>query len=127
MMVLLSNAGYLIKAECEARLGKEDEALKTLNKFLVTRWETGKFVPFTDIKGEQLLRLILEEREKQLLFRSGIRWSDLRRLNRDSRFAKALNRKIGDKTYELPPNDLRYTFLLPYDVVEMSGLKQNPR
>lgn len=118
---------YLVKAESEARMGLETEALATINKLLVTRWSSGEFSPLANIKGEELLKLILEEREKQLLFRGGIRWSDLRRLNRDSRFARTLKRKIGDVVYELPPNDLRYTFLLPFDVVEISGIKQNPR
>lgn len=118
---------YLIKAESEARLGFEKEARETLNSLLITRWEHNSYVPVVDLAGEELLRLILGEREKQLLFRGGIRWSDLRRLNRDSRFAKTLRRKIGNEEYELPPNDLRYTFLLPYDVIELSKLKQNPR
>jgi tetratricopeptide (TPR) repeat protein len=118
---------YLIKSESEARMGMEKDAMETLNTLLVTRWKAGEFNPIDNIEGEQLLKLILEEREKQLLFRGGIRWSDLRRLNRDSRFAKTLKRKIGDVVYELPPNDLRYTFLLPFDVVEISDIKQNPR
>lgn len=118
---------YLIKAESENRMGLETRALATLNTLLVTRWNSGEFIPLVNIKVEELLKLILEEREKQLLFRGGIRWSDLRRLNRDGRFAKTLKRRIGNQVYELLPNDLRYTFLLPFEVVEMSGIKQNPR
>lgn len=118
---------YLIKAESESRLGLDNVALETMNTLLLTRWTHDEFSPLTNMSGEELLGFILEEREKQLLFRGGIRWSDLRRLNRDSRFARTLKRKIGDVVYELPPNDLRYTFLLPFDVVEISGIKQNPR
>lgn len=118
---------FLIKAESESRMGLESEARETLNTLLTTRWEQNTYVPVVDMAGEELLKFILDEREKQLLFRGGIRWSDLRRLNRDSRFAKTLRRKMGNEVYELPPNDLRYTFLLPFNVIELSGIKQNPR
>lgn len=118
---------FLIKAECEVRLDKDSDARHTLNHLLKNRYVAGSYGVPDDLKSESLLSYVLEEREKQLLFRGGIRWSDLRRLNQDKRFEKTLQRKLGKELYELPPNDLRYTFLLPFDVVEISSLKQNPR
>lgn len=118
---------YLIRAECQARTGEEEAAVRTLNSLLVNFWEPSQYDPIPSLIGDELLTKIIEEREKQLMFRAGIRWSDLRRLNAEGRFKKELKRSIGGKVYSLPSNDVRYTFLLPYNVVEMSGIKQNPR
>lgn len=118
---------YLIKAESLVRLDELSKAHEILNALLIKRFTSGKYYSDWDGSKDMLLRRIITEREKELLFRGGIRWSDLRRLNRDPRFAKTLRRKIGDVEYVLNPHDLRYTFLLPFDVVKQSDLKQNPR
>jgi len=117
---------YLIKSECLARLGREEEALEVLNRLLSKRWQKDRFVPMQLSPNDDLLTIILEEREKQLLFRGGIRWSDLRRLNEDPRYAKTLVRRM-DERYELAPGDVRYTFMLPFSVIEISGMPQNQR
>jgi hypothetical protein len=68
----------------------------------------------------------LAERRKELIYR-GIRWSDLRRLNRDSRFGIILTKTLNGVTYSLLPNDKRY--VLPIDEIEirLSGIQQNNR
>ena len=117
---------YLTKAECQARLGQPEEALLTLNQLLARRYVSGTFEPLTMANTPDALGRILEERRKELLFR-GLRWQDLRRLNKDPRFAKTLVRLIDGKRYELPPNDPRYVWPIPDNVVQASGLPQNPR
>lgn len=119
---------YLSKAESLVRLGKDIDALETLNTLLVNRHDIG-WQPYlvTDYDSESLLRLILEEREKSLAFRAGIRWPDLRRLNTDERFAKTLVRDLDGERYTLPPNDLRYTFLIPTEIIQLTGMPQNKR
>lgn len=121
---------YLILAECRARAGNSDMALEALNTLLKMRWETDYFVPVSIDDSDLLLATVLEERRKELLFR-GVRWSDLRRLNKDPRFAKTLTRVLDNgvskETYSLPPGDLRYTFLIPPIVVQLTGIQQNPR
>ena len=77
--------------------------------------------------ADAALTLILDERRKELAFRSGLRWSDLKRLNQDSRYAKTLSRKIGGQSYTLAPGDKRYAFLIPVSVVQMDGVAQNSR
>jgi len=116
----------LIKSETAVRAGNVNEALKALNELLVKRYRKTQFVPVAIQDAEVLLRRILLERRKELIFR-GQRWADLKRLNLDSRFATTLKRKIAGTVYELPPNDLRYDFLIPEDVVKMTGMPQNPR
>jgi starch-binding outer membrane protein, SusD/RagB family len=117
---------YLVKAECEARAGNTSNALNTLNSLLVKRYKTGTFVPVTTPGKDDLLVKILTERRKELVYR-GTRWTDLRRLNQDPRFAVTLTRTINGVIHTLPPNDLRYTLLIPEDVARLGGYPQNPR
>jgi len=117
---------YLIRAECNARAGDKDKALEDLNALLIKRWKTGSFVPYSALTPEEALRLILEERRKETLFRD-LRWADLRRLNQDPRFARVLTRIVNGQLYTLPPNDPRYAWPIPDDEIRMSGVPQNPR
>lgn len=117
---------YLIKAECRAREGLTDSALATLNKLMITRWKTGTFVPFVASDPDEALRIILKERRKELILRSR-RWFDLRRLNKESKFAKKLTRIENGTTYTLPPGDARYVFPIPAQVIELTGMEQNSR
>lgn len=119
----------LIKAECHARQGDVDMAKSPLKTLLDKRYEVDYvFPPIAD--ADRMLRFVLEERRKELVFR-GVRWSDLRRLNRDPRFAKTLRRAVvngGDTTwYNLPPNDPRYTYLIPQTIIQFTDILQNGR
>ncbi|MEC3880213.1 RagB/SusD family nutrient uptake outer membrane protein [Parapedobacter sp. 10938] len=109
---------YLIRAECYARNGDIGNALKDLNTLLEKRWKSDTFVPLVASNQEETLTLILTERRKELIFRA-LRWSDLRRLNKDTRFAKTLVRVLNDQTYTLPPNDTRYVFPFPPNVLRL--------
>ncbi|NII26718.1 RagB/SusD family nutrient uptake outer membrane protein [Pseudoflavitalea sp. X16] len=117
---------YLIKAECQARLNNTTEAIAALNHLLERRWKANSFVAYQAADASEALGLILQERKKELVNR-GIRWSDLRRLNKESQYAITLTRKLDDQVYQLPPNDLRYTYLIPEQVIVMSGIEQNKR
>ena len=116
---------YLIRAESSARLGALDAALKDLNRLLQTRW-SGNYTTVVAHDQDAVLRYILAERRKELAFR-GLRWTDLRRLNKDSRFAVNLSRTINGQTYILTPGDKRY--VLPIDEIEikLADIPQNDR
>lgn len=128
--VLAMDEIYLIKAECLARRGEMVEGLRYLNVLREKRFEKGSFQPLVVSDKDVLLKIVLEERRRQLVCR-GIRWLDLRRLNRDPRFAKTLERRIydGEKEiiYTLEPNDLRYTHLIPVDAMDVGDYMQNSR
>ncbi|MDB5153528.1 MAG: RagB/SusD family protein [Mucilaginibacter sp.] len=117
---------YLISAECNARNGNTVAAMTDLNTLLKTRWKTGTFIPYVASNPDDALTQILKERRKELIYRN-IRWTDLRRLNKDPRFAVTLKRNINGQIYTLPPNDKRYVFPIPDDVIAASGIQQNPR
>src|SRR5690606_12463795 len=121
---------YLIKAECSVRRDAKAEAESYLNTFLSTRYEKNKFSKLSFETAESALDRILLERRKQLVFR-GIRWMDLRRLNRYPDRAVVVEKRFddvdGSKVYKLLPNDLRYTFLIPILAIDAGGYTQNPR
>jgi tetratricopeptide (TPR) repeat protein len=121
-----TNEVYLNVAECAARRGDTQTALNYLNTLLVTRWKEGTFEPFAISDSEEVLDLILLERRKELIFR-GIRWTDLRRLNREERFKKTLTRSIVGESFVLEPNSLRYVLPIPPEEIDISGIPQNPR
>jgi len=123
---LATDEVYLIRAECYARAGNAIAAITDLNTLLKTRWVTGTYVNMTATNADDALSKILTERRKELIFR-GLRWSDLRRLNMDSRFQVTLTHVVNGQTYTLPPNDLRYVQLFPVDVIANSTMAQNSR
>jgi hypothetical protein len=51
---------------------------------------------------------------------------DIKRLNKEGRNI-IVKRKIGSDRIELLPNDNRYAWPIPPDIIELSGMKQNPR
>ncbi|WP_442587427.1 RagB/SusD family nutrient uptake outer membrane protein [Pedobacter sp. AW31-3R] len=115
---------YFIRSECYARAGNVAAAMADLNTLLTTRWLSGTYVSKTAADAASALSLILLERRKGLVMR-GLRWSDLRRLNMETGFARTLSRTINGTTYTLPPNDSRYTLKIPQEVINNSGLTQN--
>lgn len=118
---------YLIRAECRARLNQVQEAMDDLNLLMRKRWR--KSVPFPAFNANDsstALRQILEERRKELLYR-GLRWMDLRRLNLEGSNI-SVTRVVNGQTIVLEPNSLKYTFLIPPDVMQFnSGMEQNAR
>lgn len=112
---------YLTRAECSARMGDANSALADLSVLLSKRYVNGQFdLPMLESAGE-LIRFILNERRKELVFR-GMRWIDLRRMGET---APPLRRTIDGEHYTLDPLDNRYTYPIPSDIVAMTGIEQN--
>lgn len=121
-----SDEVYLMRAECNARIGKINEAMDDMNRLLRMRWDKKKiFIPIHTTNKEEALAFILQERRKELLMR-GLRWMDIKRLNKEGANI-SLARKIKGEVYRLPPGDLRFALPIPEDVISLSGMKQNPR
>ncbi len=124
---LAVNELYLIRAECRARAGDYPGAKDDLNLLLEKRYKSGTFVPLDTLDHQDVLATVLAERRKELALTGQIRWEDLRRLNRDPKFAKTLTHQSGNVSYELPPNDKRYVFPFPDLEVQISNVAQNER
>lgn len=118
---------YLIRAECHARKSHTGLALDDLNHLLKYRWDANAtFTPVLTSSATEALKIILEERRKELLFR-GLRWTDLRRLNQEPEFRTTLTRIVNGQEYKLFPNDKKYALPIPLEEVQLSGIKQNDR
>jgi hypothetical protein len=115
---------YLIRAECYARSGNTSSALNDLNTLLVKRWKSGTFTPVTATDSNDALNTILTERRKELLLR-GLRWSDIKRLNKENRNI-VLKRLVGGHAFMLSPNNDKYALELPFDLINLTGMPQNP-
>jgi len=124
-MGLATDEIYLMKAECFARLGKTDQAMETLNLLMKKRWKNAVPYPtLTAANQATALDIILKERRKELLFR-GLRWMDIKRLNKEG-YQIGIKRILGGKTYTLAPNSERFALPIPIDIIKIGGIPQNP-
>lgn len=123
---LATDEVYLNRAECNIKLNHLTEALADLNMLLENRYQAGFFTPVATSNTSDALDIILRERRKELIMRGGIRWMDLKRLNAGGANI-SINRNYNLNHYTLSPNDQRYALLIPEDVIQLSGMQQNPR
>lgn len=123
---LATDEVYLTLAEGASRIGKLGEAKSVLKNFLIKRYELSG-MPNVELGQAQLIELILEERCKQLAFRGGVRWMDIKRLNNLYDAGINLSRTFEGKIYSLPANDKRFAYLIPWNVISLGGIEQNPR
>jgi len=114
---------FLISAETSCRLGDLNEARNYLNSLLKARYAEDLYSPVEEHNQENLLTVILKEREKELLMR-GLRWSDLRRLQLEGREGN-IQRLIHAETKVLESGGL--ILPIPEDVLQLSGMEQNVR
>lgn len=120
---------FLNRAECSARLGDIGSAMRDLNHLLLNRWRkvngVSVYVNKTAATTDEALQIILSERRKELLFRN-LRWTDLRRLNKEDRWKITLYRRINNQVYQLLPNSNQYALQIDYRTILISGIPQNP-
>ncbi|MES2329274.1 MAG: RagB/SusD family nutrient uptake outer membrane protein [Bacteroidota bacterium] len=114
----------LTRAECYARRGDKSSALNDLNTLLLNRYNP-TFLPLTAADANDALNKILIERRKELLMR-GLRFIDLKRLNKGGANI-TLTRAINGQTYTLSPNGKGYALPLPRDIINLTGIPQNPQ
>jgi len=114
----------LMKAECLARRGNTNGAMDALNGLLITRWKSNYFVPFTAANANDALATILQERRKELI-RRGLRWMDIKRLNKEGA-GILMKRTVAGQVYSIAPNSPRFAFPIPNDVILLTGMQQNP-
>jgi len=114
---------FLIRSECNARLGNITSAMTDLNTLLAKRWNSGTFIPLMASDANDALNKILMERRKELIFR-GLRWMDIKRLNREGRNI-ILNRLVDGQIYSLQPNANYFALPLPTDIINLTNMPQN--
>ena len=120
---------YLIAAECEARVGDVDRALERLNTLRDKRIRNNvHYATPTSLSREEVLRLVIDERRREFAFVGLYRLIDLKRMNRESWFAKTITHTAGnDGSWTLPPNDPRYIFPVPERVISFNPMPEYDR
>lgn len=117
----------LTAAECEARIGDKNKALALLDKLRDSRIKNNVHFNPTDYTKEQVLEMVIDERRKEFAFIGITRLVDLKRLNRESWFAKTITHSDGEETWTLPPNDPRYIMPIPETVLSFNDMPQYER
>lgn len=117
---------FLISAECNARLGNDLAAINDLNLLLENRMKKESFVPLVSETESDIMDLILEERKKELVFR-GLRWEDLKRLNKEIKYFTTLKRRLFEVDYFLTPGDPKWVYPIPPEALISGNYEQNER
>jgi len=114
---------FLIRSECYIRAGLIQKGLNDLNTLLAKRYISGSFVPLAIQSQSDALDTVLMERKKELVMR-GLRWMDLKRLNKEGKNI-VLERIINRQSFTLQPNANYYALPLPEDIIQLTGMHQN--
>ncbi len=109
---------YLIAAECEARVGSKDKALDWLNRLRNNRIENN--VPLTAGTADEVLKEVLDERRREFPLQGLVRLIDLKRLNKEARFAKTVTHIVAGTNVTLQPNDAKYVLPIPARVLRFN-------
>lgn len=109
---------YLIAAECEARIGKIENAMKYINTLRDNRIKDN--IALTASTKQEALKLVLEERRRELTFVGCTRLIDLKRLNREPEFAKTIIHEVEGVEYKLEPNSPKYILPIPPTVLRFN-------
>lgn len=118
---------YITEAEAAVRENDIDGALDMLNALAVKRHLEGSYEEVTERDPAKLLKLILDERRRELMFR-GTRWFDLKRLNKEEQLKKTIVHELEGEIYTLEPNSLKYVLPIPPKAIAANSLlEQNPR
>ena len=123
---------YLMMAEANARLGNLPEAARYVNLLRAKRLSGGNTDIDTPASQEEMVRLIIDERRKELLFGFN-RFFDLKRFNTETAYQKTITRTfpivtktVPQKTYTLKPDSRLYVIPFPHSATDKNpNLTQN--
>lgn len=114
---------WLTAAEATIRIGFVQDGMNYLNEFLRYRFKQGRFQPLVAGSAAEALRMVLDERRKELVFRN-LRWMDIRRLNLEGA-GISVKRYVGGVEYLLPAQSKKFALPIPAPVIERSRVAQN--
>ncbi|MDX5478932.1 MAG: RagB/SusD family nutrient uptake outer membrane protein, partial [Cyclobacteriaceae bacterium] len=107
---------YLIAAEAKIRMGDLNEGTRLLNSLSDKRVEAGTFEELEFVSLDEALSYVLEERERELVFR-GLKWMDIKRIGSNDGQSATISRKIGEEVLTL---NLSPGYILPLPEREKS-------
>lgn len=115
---------YLMAAECYARKGDKDNALKYVNDLRKNRLIKKYYADLTATDATEAMKIVREERKRELLFTSN-GFFDMRRFCTE--FNETLTREFDGKIYTLKPTSHLLTYPFPVAAIQNSNLIQNSK
>ncbi|QIH31453.1 RagB/SusD family nutrient uptake outer membrane protein [Sphingobacterium sp. DR205] len=107
---------YLNYAESLIRSDRINEGLDVLNTLLKNRYAENSFLLYSGLSRAAAIDLLKRERLKELCFKGGIRWMDLKRYAALNSEPLVITRRIGDKNYQLDLSKNETPFKIPIGV-----------
>lgn len=117
---LTTSEMYLIEAECLARAGKLTEAMDALNAVRIKRILPAKYVALAASTTEEAINYIRRTKDNEMIF-TIVAFGDVRRYNKDSKYARTLSKVVNGVTYSLSPNSHLWTMVFPMGAIKNSG------
>lgn len=114
---------YHIKAECLARQGKLQEAMDTLNILRKNRILDDYYRPLTATTTEEAVKYIIQDKANEYV-QTCIPFWDIRRLNKDSQYARTLTKTVDGESYSLKPDS--HLWIMPFALDIISNPGNNP-
>ena len=111
---------YLDKAECLARKGQIEDAMKCLNDVRVTRIRPDKYQPATAANLAEAIAKIRLTKENELVY-SIVEYADHRRFNHEGTYATTLDKEYEGTKYTLKPDSHLWTMVFPALAVNNHG------
>lgn len=108
----------MIAAECEARIGSKEKAVEYVNLLRDNRIENNEAL--TANTKEEALKLVLEEKRRELCMKGAFRYMDMKRLNLEEGFKKTVVHKADGSTYTLAPDDLKWIFPINQEILDFN-------
>lgn len=115
---------YLMAAECYARNGDKENAMKYINDLRKNRIMAKYFTPLSAATTEEAMKIVREERKRELLLTCN-GFFDMRRFCAE--FNETLTREYDGKTYTLKPTSHLLVYPFPVSAIQNSKLIQNSK
>ncbi|WP_164121832.1 RagB/SusD family nutrient uptake outer membrane protein [Sphingobacterium sp. xlx-130] len=119
---------YLIRAECNARVGNKDLAMKDINILRAHRFRENSNYELSASNKEEAIVHVKKERLRELAF-TGLNWFDLRRYHAYGENVPTFERILNNgQTATLTPGSNRYVAEIPRYIISLNpNIEQNPR
>ncbi|SKC01654.1 SusD family protein [Sphingobacterium nematocida] len=117
----------LIVAEADARANRTSQALAQLNTLRKKRFAPADYKDLTAVDKDEALKLVINERRIEL-FGKGLRWFDMKRLDKDPMFAKTYTRANTYEEFKLEKGSPNFVSQIPANVMLLNpNILPNPR
>jgi tetratricopeptide (TPR) repeat protein len=124
---ILTSDLYLMRAECNVRLGNTAMANTDLNTLRKNRFKTGSYTPLTLTDKDKLLAMVKEERRREILGLTEFAF-DIKRYNLFDKDNISVTHTLEGETVTLKANSKNWALpIAPKITLLNPEIKQNPR